>query len=119
MQTEDTVFMLNLMPLQNLILITKYTVKVMESMLVMELFNHESSSLEFVTRKISNNVAQICLGLKKQLCLGTFRCRIKYAPDYVEGCGLCCRKTFDDYVIATGEDIALKNLWQYLMLWAC
>lgn len=78
------------------------------------LFNHESPlrGLEFVTRKISNNVAQICLGLKKQLCLGNIQAKRDwgYAPDYVEAMWLMLQKDEpDDYVIATGEEHSVEE----------
>lgn len=53
------------------------------------LFNHESPirGLEFVTRKISNGVAKISLGLMKKLELGNLNAKRDwgYAPEYVEG----------------------------------
>ena len=53
------------------------------------LFNHESPlrGLEFVTRKISNEVAKISLGLSKKLELGNILAKRDwgYAPEYVEG----------------------------------
>ena len=53
------------------------------------LFNHESPlrGLEFVTRKISNGVAKISLGLSKSLKLGNFNAKRDwgYAPEFVEG----------------------------------
>src|SRR6059036_383914 len=52
------------------------------------LFNHESSrrGLEFVTRKISDGVARIKLGLQHQIAMGNLDARRDwgYAPDYVE-----------------------------------
>ena len=78
------------------------------------LFNHESPlrGLEFVTRKISNNVAQISLGLKKELCLGNIQAKRDwgYAPDYVEAMWLMLQQDKpDDYVIATGEEHSVKE----------
>lgn len=72
------------------------------------LFNHESPirGLEFVTRKISNEVAKIALGLSKELKLGNIRAKRDwgYAPDYIEAVWLMMQqKNPDDYVIATGE----------------
>ena len=53
------------------------------------LFNHESPlrGLDFVTRKISNGVARISLGLSKSLNLGNLNSKRDwgYAPEYVEG----------------------------------
>ncbi len=52
------------------------------------LFNHESPlrGLEFVTRKITNGVAEIALGLKKELVLGNLDAKRDwgYAPEYME-----------------------------------
>jgi len=72
------------------------------------LFNHESPlrGLEFVTRKISNEVAKIVLGLSKELRLGNLKAKRDwgYAPDYIEAIWLMIQqKEPDDYVIATGE----------------
>jgi GDPmannose 4,6-dehydratase len=72
------------------------------------LFNHESPlrGLEFVTRKISNAVAKIALGLEKELRLGNIKAKRDwgYAPEYVESMWLMMQqKEPDDYVIATGE----------------
>lgn len=78
------------------------------------LFNHESSlrGLEFVTRKITNAVARIKLGLQKELRLGnldSFR-DWGYAPEYVEGMWkiLQCKEP-DDFVLATGESHSVKE----------
>ena len=73
------------------------------------LFNHESPlrGLEFVTRKISNSVAQIKLGLKKELKLGNIHSMRDwgYAPEYVEAMWKILQQDKpDDYVIATGEE---------------
>src|SRR3989338_4851795 len=72
------------------------------------LFNHESPlrGLEFVTRKITNSVAKIKLGLQKELRLGNLETRRDwgFAPEYVEAMWrIMQRKKPDDYVIATGE----------------
>lgn len=72
------------------------------------LFNHESPlrGLEFVTRKISNAVARIALGLQKELLLGNVHSRRDwgYAPEYVESMWLMLQhKEPDDFVIATNE----------------
>ena len=72
------------------------------------LFNHESPlrGLEFVTRKISNEVAKIALGLSRELKLGNLKARRDwgYAPEYVYGMWLMLQqKEADDYVLATGE----------------
>jgi len=72
------------------------------------LFNHESPlrGLEFVTRKISNMVAKIVLGIDKELKLGNLDAKRDwgYAPEYVESMWLMLQqKEPDDYVIATNE----------------
>ncbi len=78
------------------------------------LFNHESPlrGLEFVTRKISNTVAKIALGLEKELLLGNLDAKRDwgYAPDYVESMWLMLQqKEPDDYVIATNEAHSVKE----------
>jgi GDPmannose 4,6-dehydratase len=71
------------------------------------LFNHESSrrGKEFVTRKITDGVARIKLGLAKELRLGNLEARRDwgFAGDYVRAMWLMLQQpTPDDYVIATG-----------------
>jgi len=78
------------------------------------LFNHESPlrGLEFVTRKISNGVAKISLGLAKDLKLGNLQARRDwgYAPDYVEGMWLMLQQSkSNDYVLATGESHSIND----------
>ena len=72
------------------------------------LFNHESPrrGLEFVTRKISNGVARIKLGLQKELRLGNLDAKRDwgFAGDYVRAMWLMLQQEQpDDYVVATGE----------------
>jgi len=72
------------------------------------LFNHESPrrGLEFVTRKISNTVAKIKLGLAKELRLGNLESQRDwgFAGDYVEAMWLMLQHhTPDSFVIGTGE----------------
>ena len=72
------------------------------------LYNHESErrGLAFVTRKISDGVARIKLGLSHELFLGSLDARRDwgYAKDYVEAMWLMLQQdTPDDYVIATGK----------------
>ena len=87
------------------------------------LFNHESERRghEFVTRKISDGVAKIHLGLADSLSLGNVKAQRDwgYAPDYVEAMWLMLQQDKpEDYVIATGEvnsvedylDIAFKEI---------
>ena len=78
------------------------------------LFNHESPlrGLEFVTRKISNAVAKISLGLEKELHLGNIEAKRDwgYAPEYVASMWLMLQqKDPDDYVVATGEVHSVKE----------
>jgi GDPmannose 4,6-dehydratase len=72
------------------------------------LFNHESPrrGLEFVTRKITNGVARIKLGLQKELRLGNLDAKRDwgFAGDYVEAMWLMLQQERpDDFVVATGE----------------
>ena len=71
------------------------------------LFNHESSrrGKEFVTRKITDGVARIKLGLAKELRLGNLDARRDwgFAGDYVRAMWMMLQQpAADDYVIATG-----------------
>ena len=72
------------------------------------LFNHESPrrGLEFVTRKITNQVARIKLGQASELRLGNLDAKRDwgFAGDYVEGMWRILQADApDDYVLATGE----------------
>lgn len=78
------------------------------------LFNHESPlrGLEFVTRKISNAVAKIALGVDNELRLGNLEAKRDwgYAPEYVESMWLILQQDEpDDYVIATGETHSVRE----------
>ena len=78
------------------------------------LFNHESErrGIEFVTRKISDGVARIKLGLADHITLGNLDAKRDwgYAPDYIEVMWLMLQQdTADDYVIATGETRPIKE----------
>jgi len=78
------------------------------------LFNHESErrGLEFVTRKISDGVARIHLGLTDHISLGNLEAKRDwgYAPDYVEAMWMMLQQDEpDDYVIATGETHSIKD----------
>ena len=71
------------------------------------LFNHESPlrGIEFVSRKITNAVAEISLGLKKELVLGNLEAKRDwgFAGEYMEAIHLMLQQDKpDDYVIATG-----------------
>lgn len=81
------------------------------------LFNHESPrrGLEFVTRKVTDGVARIKLGLSSELRLGNLDARRDwgFAGDYVEAMWLMLQQDSpDDYVIATGETRTVKELVQ-------
>jgi GDPmannose 4,6-dehydratase len=78
------------------------------------LFNHESPrrGLEFVTRKITDGVARIKLGLQKELRLGNIDARRDwgFAGDYVDAMWRMLQQdTPDDYVIGTGETYAVRE----------
>ncbi len=77
-------------------------------------FNHESDrrGKEFVTRKISDGVARIKLGLARELRLGNLDAHRDwgYAGDYVRAMWLMLqRETADDYVIATGRTHSVRD----------
>ena len=79
------------------------------------LFNHESPrrGLEFVTRKVSDGVARIKLGLSDHLALGNVdACRDwGFAGDYVRAMWLMLQQEkADDYVIATGVTHSVRQL---------
>src|SRR5207237_10504221 len=79
------------------------------------LFNHESPrrGLEFVTRKVSDGVARIKLGLASELALGNLDARRDwgFAGDYVDAMWrMLQRDEPDDYVIATGVTHTVAHL---------
>lgn len=79
------------------------------------LFNHESPrrGLEFVTRKVTNTVARIKLGLAKELKVGNLEARRDwgYAPEYVFAMWLMLQEGKpDDFVIGTGESYSVREL---------
>ena len=81
------------------------------------LFNHESPlrGLEFVTRKITNAVARIKIGLQSELKLGNLESSRDwgYAPEYVEGMWkIMQQKKPDDYVLATNQTHTIKEFVQ-------
>jgi GDPmannose 4,6-dehydratase len=78
------------------------------------LFNHESErrGWEFVTRKITMNVAKIALGLSDTFALGNLDSLRDwgYAPDFIEAAWLMLQSDApDDYVIATGESKSVRD----------
>jgi GDPmannose 4,6-dehydratase len=79
------------------------------------LFNHESPrrGLEFVTRKVTDGVARIRLGLAEHLTLGNLDARRDwgFAGDYVEAMWRMLQQDEpDDYVVATGETNTVGRL---------
>ncbi|NBR99241.1 MAG: GDP-mannose 4,6-dehydratase [Actinobacteria bacterium] len=79
------------------------------------LFNHEGPrrGLEFVTRKITNSVARIKLGLQTELVLGNLEAKRDwgFAGDYVEAMWMMLQQpTPDDFVIATGKAHSIEQL---------
>ncbi len=81
------------------------------------LFNHESPlrGLEFVTRKITYNAAQIKLGLSKELRIGNLKAKRDwgYAYDYVKSMWLMLQQDEpDDYVIGTGRAYSVEQFIQ-------
>ena len=79
------------------------------------LFNHESPrrGLEFVTRKVTNGVARIKMGLDTSLALGNLDSQRDwgYAADYVRAMWLMLQQdTPDDYVVSTGETHEVREL---------
>ncbi|HUK32984.1 MAG TPA: GDP-mannose 4,6-dehydratase [Vicinamibacterales bacterium] len=81
------------------------------------LFNHESPrrGLEFVTRKVSDGVARIKLGLANSLSIGNLDARRDwgFAGDYVEAMWRMLQQdAADDYVIATGVAHSVRELIQ-------
>ena len=79
------------------------------------LFNHESErrGKEFVTRKVTDGVARIKLGLAKELRLGNLDAKRDwgFAGDYVRAMWLMLQQDEpDDYVIATGETHTVEEL---------
>ena len=78
------------------------------------LFNHESPrrGFEFVTRKITNGLAKIKLGLEDSLSLGNLDAKRDwgFSGDYVEAMWMMLQQEKPkDYVIATGETHTVRN----------
>ena len=79
------------------------------------LFNHESPrrGLEFVTRKVSDGVARIKLGLARELCLGNLEAERDwgFAGDYVEAMWrMLQRDEPEDFVVGTGLSHSVRRL---------
>jgi len=89
------------------------------------LFNHESErrGLEFVTRKITDGVAKIVLGIEDKIALGNLDSKRDwgYAPDYVEAMWLMLQQDKDyflnnkvgDFIIATGKCYSVRQFLDY------
>ncbi|MEO8624098.1 MAG: GDP-mannose 4,6-dehydratase [bacterium] len=82
------------------------------------LFNHESPrrGLEFVTRKVTDGVARIKLGMSSELRLGNLVARRDwgYAGDYVDAMWRMLQQDEpDDYVVATGETWSVRQLCEF------
>ena len=78
------------------------------------LFNHESErrGIEFVTRKITDGVARIHLGLRDDITLGNLDSKRDwgYSPDYVKSMWLMLQQDEpNDYVIATGKSHSIRE----------
>ncbi len=78
------------------------------------LFNHESPirGLEFVTRKITNEVAKIAHGLSEKIHIGNINAKRDwgFAPEYVEAMWKMLQLNKpDDFVIATGENHSVRE----------
>ena len=79
------------------------------------LFNHEGPrrGLEFVTRKVTNSVARIKLGLQQEIVLGNLDSKRDwgYAGDYVKAMWAMLQQDApDDYVVATGTTYSIEDL---------
>lgn len=79
------------------------------------LFNHESPrrGLEFVTRKVTDTVARIKLGMAKELRMGNLDAKRDwgFAGDYVEAMWMMLQQPEpDDYVIATGKTNTVERM---------
>ncbi len=79
------------------------------------LFNHESPlrGLEFVTRKVTDLVARIKLGMAKELRLGNIEAKRDWghADDYVRAMWMMLQQDVaDDYVVATGVTTSVRDM---------
>jgi GDPmannose 4,6-dehydratase len=79
------------------------------------LFNHESPlrGIEFVTRKVTDGVARIKLGLARELKLGNIDAKRDWghARDYVRAMWMMLQQEKpDDYVIATGRTTSVRDM---------
>jgi len=79
------------------------------------LFNHESPlrGIEFVTRKVTNGVALIKLGLARELALGNLDAQRDWghARDYVQAMWTMVQQDVpDDYVVSTGRTVSIREM---------
>ena len=79
------------------------------------LFNHESPlrGIEFVTRKVTDSVARIKLGLATELRLGNVDAKRDWghSKDYVRAMWLMLQQDKpDDYVVATGRSVTVRDM---------
>lgn len=79
------------------------------------LFNHESPlrGVEFVTRKVTDGVARIKLGMEKELRLGNIDAKRDWghSRDYVRAMWLMLQQEVaDDYVVATGRTVTVRDM---------
>ena len=79
------------------------------------LFNHESPlrGIEFVTRKVTDGVARIKLGLRNELRLGNIDAKRDWghSRDYVRAMWLMLQQDVpDDYVVATGKSVTVRDM---------
>lgn len=82
------------------------------------LFNHESPlrGIEFVTRKITDGVARIKLGLQKELRLGNLEAKRDwgFAGDYVRAMWLMLQQhVAEDFVVATGRNVSVREFCRF------
>jgi GDPmannose 4,6-dehydratase len=87
------------------------------------LFNHESPlrGIEFVTRRITDGVARIKLGLASQLALGNLEAKRDWghAKDYVRAMWLMLQQDRpDDYVVATGRTTSVRGFCELAFAYA-
>ncbi|SRR3990167_782634 len=79
------------------------------------LFSHDSErrGFEFVTRKITDGIAKIYLGIQKKIYLGNLETSkdFGYAPDTIEAIYLMLQRDMPgDYIVATGQAHSLKDI---------
>jgi GDPmannose 4,6-dehydratase len=87
------------------------------------LFNHESPlrGIEFVTRRITDGVARIKLGLARELTLGNLEAKRDWghARDYVRAMWLMLQQDKpDDYVVATGRTTSVRGFCELAFSYA-